>query len=55
VVIVAGVPQLGNIVIAIGARKWLGRVHYVYFITKKPYSDYLTQRPRESKKSQFAK
>jgi len=43
VVIVAGVPQMGNVTIAIEARRWLERVHHVYFITRKPYSDYLTQ------------
>jgi len=43
VVIIAGVPQLGNVAIAIEARRWLERVHHVYFITRKPYSDYLTQ------------
>jgi len=43
VVILAGVPQMGNMTIAIEARRWLERVHHVYFITKKPYSDYLTQ------------
>jgi len=43
VVIVAGVPQMGNVTIAIEARRWLERVHHVYFVTKKPYSDYLTQ------------
>jgi len=30
VVIVAGVPQLGNVAIAIEARRWLKRVHHVY-------------------------
>jgi len=43
VVIVAGVPQMGNVTVAIEARRWLERVHHVYFITRKPYSDYLTQ------------
>jgi len=43
VVIVAGMPQMGNVAIAIDARRWLERVHHVYFITRKPYSDYLTQ------------
>jgi len=43
VVIVAGVPQMGNVTIAIEARRWLERVNYVYFVTKKPYSDYLTR------------
>jgi len=43
VVIIAGVPQMGNVTIAIEARRWLERVYHVYFITRKPYSDYLTQ------------
>lgn len=43
VVIIAGVPQMGNVAIAIEARRWLERVYHVYFITRKPYSDYLTQ------------
>jgi len=43
VVIVAGVPQMGNVTIAIEARRWLERVNYVYFVTRKPYSDYLTR------------
>ena len=43
VVIVASVLQLGNVTTAIEARRWLERVHHVYFITKKTYSDFLTQ------------
>jgi len=43
VVIVAGVPQTGNVTIAIKARGWLERVCHVCSITRKPYSDCPTQ------------
>jgi len=47
VVIVAGVPQLGNVIFAIEAKRRPERVHHVYFITRKPHSDY-HWRPRKS-------
>jgi len=42
VVIVLGIPQQGT-TIAVEARKWTEKVHHVYYITRKPYSDYLTR------------
>jgi len=42
VVMAIGVPQL-NTTITIEARVWVEKRRFVYFITRKPYSDYLTR------------
>jgi len=42
VVMVLSVPQL-NTAITVEARKWTEKVRHVYFLTRKPYSDYLTR------------
>jgi len=42
VVIVLGVPQQGA-TIAVEAKLWVEKARHVYYITRKPYSDYLTR------------
>jgi len=42
VVIYLSVPQQG-ITIAVEARVWTEKVRHIYFLTRKPYSDYLTR------------
>jgi len=37
---VLGAPQLGA-TFAIEARRWVEKVHHVYYITRKPYVDFL--------------
>jgi len=42
VLLILGVPQQG-VTIAVEARPWVEKVSLVYFITRKPYSEYLTK------------
>jgi len=44
--ITLGTPQQGTLFV-IEARKWLERVRYVYYVTRKPYSDFLNQLARQ--------
>jgi len=54
VVLVAGVPQTGNVTIAIETRRRLERVHRVYSNTRKPYSGYPTQLISQGVKEKFS-
>jgi len=42
VLMLVGVPQLG-VTLVIEAKRWVEKRNLIYYITRKPYSEYLTQ------------